>query len=217
MKSTKYRILGKLVQLLTLCITTAFLLISCQKNIQNDTSVYREKIQTLTEQLIYGEEEEVRIKALDRLTKMGVKVRYSALNELVKVLDNNPEIFPRMDNEKNPSLLKEILQLPFDQNTPVKKKEYVEVRMMHLGILNSLLKVCMHYRIYYEMVEILYQKYLYGALWSQESLAIYKDKSAAEEFTHARNAAVAFLHLLLDITADDRTKEFIKKCLEQIE
>jgi hypothetical protein len=166
--------------------------------------------------LIYGEEE-VRIKALDSLTKMGVKVRYSALNELVKVLDNNPEIFPRMDNEKNPSLLKEILQLPFDQNTPIKKKKYVEVRMMHLRILNNLLKVCMHYRIYYEMVEILYQKYLYGNLWSQESLVIYKDKSAAEEFTHARNAAVANLHLLLDITADDRTKEFIKKCLEQIE
>ena len=216
MNSTKYRHFGRLVQLLTLCITTAFLLISCQKNIQNNTSVYREKIQILTEQLIYGEEE-VRIKALDRLTKMGAKVRYSAINELVKVLDNNPEIFPRMDNEKNPSLLKEILQLPFDQNTPIKKKEYVEVRMMHLRILNSLLKVCMHYRIYYEMVEILYQKYLYGTLWSQESLAIYKDKSAAEEFTHARNAAVANLHLLLNITADDRTKEFIKKCLEQIE
>ena len=69
--------------------------------------------------------------------------------------------------------------------------------------------------MYQEMAVILCKKYSYGALWSQEALTVYKNKSAATEFTHARNGARANLRLLLSITSDEITKNLINECLKK--
>jgi hypothetical protein len=198
-------------------ILSLFIINSCQKDMLPNQYIQEEGIKTLTEQLIYGKEEEVRIKALDDLTGMGIKVRYSAINEFINAAESNPDLFPKENYEKNQSLLREIITARLKDNETKNKKECIEERMLHLRMLNRLLKLSMQYKVYYEMAKILHQKYLYGTLWSQESRNIYKDKSAAIEFDHAKNAAVANLHLLLKVAKDERTKNFVRERLGEID
>jgi hypothetical protein len=75
----------------------------------------------------------------------------------------------------------------------------------------------MQYKMYHEVAEMLYQKYLYGDLWYKESLDRYNNNAEAVEFEHARNAATANLHLLLKIVSEERTRNFINQCLAEIE
>lgn len=215
--NTVNRYFGKIVELIILFIITPLFLLTCQQNIKTNLGVHGEEIKALTERFIYGKEEEARIEVLDDLTKMGVKVRYNAIDELINASEKNFELFPRGNDEKKQSLLKEIKTAYLNDDKAKNKKECVKERMMHLRMLNRLLTFGMQYKMYYEVAEILYQKYLYGTLWFQESLNIYKNKSAASEFTHARNAAIANLHLLLKIAKEERTKNFIRKCLEEID
>lgn len=190
---------------------------SCHKGKLPNQDIQDKEIKMLTEQLINGKEEEVRINALDDLTRMGIKVRYNAINELVNTAENNAELFPRENADKNQSLLKEIISAHLNDSKAKNKKEYVKERMIYLQMLNRLLKFSMQSKMYYEMAEILYQKYLYGTLWYQESLDLYKDNSVVVEFDHARNAAIANLHLLLKVAKEEKTKDFIRKCLEEID
>ena len=189
---------------------------SCHKGRLPNQDTQDEEIKTLTEQLIYGGDEESRIKALDDLTRIDSNVRYDALNKFISAVENNPELFPKEEVDEDQSLLKEIITARLNDNKDNNKKEYVKERMMYLQMLNRLLTFSMQYKLYYEIAEILYQKYLYGALWYQESLTIFKDKSAATEFEHARNAAVANLHLLLKVAKGEKTKNFIRECLEEM-
>jgi len=189
---------------------------SCHKGRLPNQDTQDEEIKTLTEQLIYGGDEESRIKALDDLTRIDSNVRYDALNKFISAVENNPELFPKEEADEAQSLLKEIITARLNDNKDNNKKKYIKERMMYLQMLNRLLRFSMQYKLYYEIAEILYQKYLYGALWSQESLTIFKDKSAATEFEHARNAAVANLHLLLKVAKGEKTKNFIRQCLEEM-
>ena len=189
---------------------------SCHKDRLPNQDIQDEEIKTLTDQLIYGEEEESRIKALDDLTRIDSNVRYDALNKFISVVESNPELFPKEEADEAQSLLKEIITARLNDNKDNNKKKYIKERMMYLQMLNRLLRFSMQYKLYYEIAEILYQKYLYGALWYQESLTIFKDKSAATEFEHARNAAVANLHLLLKVAKGEKTKNFIRECLEEM-
>ena len=189
---------------------------SCHKDRLPNQDIQDEEIKTLTEQLIYGGDEESRIKALDDLTRIDINVRYDALNKFISAVENNPELFPKEEADEAQSLLKEIITARLNDNKDNNKKKYIKERMMYLQMLNRLLRFSMQYKLYYEIAEILYQKYLYGALWSQESLTIYKNKSAATEFEHARNAAVANLHLLLKVAKGEKTKKFIRQCLEEM-
>ena len=189
---------------------------SCHKDRLPNQDIQDEKIKTLTNQLIYGGEEKSRIKALDDLTRIDIKVRYDALNEFISAVESNPGLFPKEEADEDQSLLKEIIIARLNDNKDNNKKEYVKERMMYLQMLNRLLTFSMQYKLYYEIAEILYQKYLYGALWSQESLTIFQNKSAATEFEHARNAAVANLHLLLKVAKGEKTKNFIRQCLKEM-
>ena len=189
---------------------------SCHKGRLPNQDIQDEEIKTLTDQLIYGGEEESRIKALDDLTRIDSNVRYDALNKFINAVENNPELFPKEEADEAQSLLKEIITARLNDNKDNNKKKYIKERMMYLQMLNRLLRFSMQYKLYYEIAEILYQKYLYGALWSQESRTIFKDKSAATEFEHARNAAVANLHLLLKVAKGEKTKNFIRQCLEEM-
>ena len=189
---------------------------SCHKDMLVNQDIRSEQIKTLTERLIYEKEEETRIKALDDLTRMDIKVRYSALNELINAVESNPELFPSEKAVENPPLLNEIITARLNYHKDKNQKEYVKERMMYLQMLNRFLRLSMQYKWYYEMAKILYKKYLYGALWSQESLAVYKNKSAATEFEHAKNAAIANLHLLLKIAQEERTKNFVRQRLVEM-
>lgn len=189
---------------------------SCHKGRLPNQDIQDEKIKTLTEQLIYGGEEESRIKALDDLTRIDIKVRYDALNKFISAVESNHELFPKEEADEDQSLLKEIITARLNDNKDNNKKKYVKERMMYLQMLNRLLTFSMQHKLYYEIAEILYQKYLYGALWSQESLTIFKNKSAATEFEHARNAAVANLHLLLKVAKGEKTRNFIRQCLAEM-
>jgi hypothetical protein len=191
---------------------------SCHKAMLTNQVVQEKEIKKLTEQLIYGKEEEVRIKALNDLTRMGIKVRYNAVDELLSAAESNPELFPRENYEKNQSLLKGLIKAEYlNENKAKNGKEYVKVRTMHLQILNRMVVFSIRNRMYYETAKIFYQKYLYGTLWSKESLNIYKNRSAATEFDNARNAGVAYLQFLSEIVRDERTKNLIIKYLEQID
>ncbi len=189
---------------------------SCHKDMLANNNMRNEEIKILTERLIYEKEEETRIKALDDLTRMDIKVRYSALNEFINALESNLELFPSGKADENSSLLKEIITARLNDDKDKNQKEYEKERMMYLQMLNRFLRLSMQYKWYYEMAKILYQKYLYGALWSQESLAVYKNKSAATEFEHARNAAIANLHLLLKVAQEERTKNFVRQRLVEM-
>ena len=68
---------------------------SCHKDRLPNQDIQDQKIKTLTDQLIYGEEEESRIKALNDLTRIDIKVRYDALNKFISAMESNPELFPK--------------------------------------------------------------------------------------------------------------------------
>lgn len=186
---------------------------SCQKAIVAPQEGEDDHIKTLISILVYGEEEEVRINALNALTKKDA--RYSAINELIIASETKPELFPRDISGENQSLLKEIITTPVIDTKEQKEKDYIEERKVHLRMLNRLLKLTMGYRMYYEVATILHQKYLYGTLWSQEIIALYNNKPSATEFVHARNAAIANLQLLLTIVKEERTRSYIEKCLKE--
>jgi len=192
-------------------------IVSCTKGALIDKNVQDDTVGTLTEKLIYGEDDGERIKALNDLTGAGVQARYNAIREFVNAVEKKPDLFPKDDPDREQSLLKEIITARLNDTASNKNKEYVKERMNYLSLLNRLLRFGMQYKIYYEVAEMLYQKYVYGALWYRESLDIYKNKTAAVEFEHARNAALANLQLLSKIVKEGRTLNFINKCLSEIE
>ncbi len=122
---------------------------SCHKDRLPNQDIQDEKIKTLTDQLIYGGEEESRIKALDDLTRIDIKVRYDALNEFISAVESNPELFPKEEADEDQSLLKEIIIARLNDNKDNNKKEYVKERMMYLQMLNRLLRFSMQYKLYY--------------------------------------------------------------------
>ncbi len=198
-------------------ILTVVIIASCAQGVFTDKTMQDDTIKVLTEQLISGQEEEGRIKALNDLTAMGTQVRHNAMNKFVKAVENNPDLFPREKPDSNQSLIKEIITAHFNGTGNKKKKAYMKERKQHLAILNRLVGLSMQYKMYHEVAEMLYQKYLYGDLWYMESLDMFNNKAEAVEFEHARNAAIANLHLLLKIVREERTKNFINKCLDEIE
>lgn len=198
-------------------ILAVVIIASCNKGVLPDKTMQEDTIKALTEQLISGQEEEGRIKALNDLTGMGPQVRHSAIIKFVKAVENNPDLFPRENPDSNQSLIKEIITAHFNGTANKKKKEYMKERMQHLAILNRMIGFSMQYKMYHEVAEMLYQKYLYGDLWYRESLDMFNNKAEAVEFEHARNAAIANLHLLLKIASEERTRNFINKCLDEIE
>ena len=157
----------------------------------------------------------MRVRALNDLTAMSVADRYRALNVFISAMENDPALFPR-ENDKDQSLFQEIITACVNDNTYRNKKEYIKERMMYLQVLNRFLRLSMQHKFYYEMAKILYQKYLYGMVWSQETLDVYEDKSAATEFEHAKNAAIANLHLLLKVAKEERTKNYVRISLEKM-
>jgi hypothetical protein len=198
-------------------ILAVVIIASCNKGVLPEKTIQDDTIKALTEQLISGQEEEGRIKALNDLTAMGTQVRHNAMNKFVKAVENNPDLFPRENPDSNQSLIKEIITAHFNGTGNKKKKAYMKERKQHLAILNRLVGLSMQYKMYHEVAEMLYQKYLYGDLWYRESLDRFNNKAEAVEFEHARNAAIANLHLLFKIVSEERTKDFIGKCLEEIE
>lgn len=190
---------------------------ACHKAMIANQDMLDQEIATLTDQLIYGEDEKMHIKALHALTERGAQVRNDAVSKLIKTAKNDPKLFPRNQSAKNPSLLQEIMKADYLlDNKAQNQKEYVKLRMMHLKMLNHMVEFCIEFKAYAEMTEILYQKYLYGTAWSKETLSIYNNKSAAAEFRQAGNASIAYLQLLLEIVRDAETKNVINKYLKEI-
>ena len=191
---------------------------SCHKAITTNQLLQEKEIKALTNQLTYGKVEGVRIKALNDLTRMGVRVRHNAVDEFLSAAENNRELFPRENYEKNQSLLKGLIKAEYlNENKAKNEKEYLKVRMMHLQVLNRMVVFSIRNKMYYEAAEIFYHKYLYGTLWSRELLNIYKNKSTVTEFNNARNAGIAYLQFLSGIVRDERTTNLINKYLEEID
>lgn len=203
---------------LFLCL---LLVAGCRQVMLPGQSLQDKEVAMLSGQLIYLEETEVRIKALKDLTGIGIKVRYNAINDFLKAAKNYPELFPRDDEKKDKkgqSLLMEIIRVDYlNENKAPDEKEYMNVRMLHLKMMNKMLELTIKNRMYYETAELCFQKYLYGTLWSQEALSRYKNRPRAAEFERARNAGVVYLQLLLDLVGDERSKNLIIKYLEQVD
>ena len=178
------------------------------------------KIKELTAQLIYGNVEALRIKALNDLTRAGPEVRYHAIDELVKESEGNPGLFPRgnyEENEKKQSLLMEIIDVDYLNENMAdieNEAEYVKPRLMHLHMLNRMVVCSIGIKLNYEAAKIFYRKYFYGTLWSQKSL---QNRSAVTEFNNARNAGIAYLKFMSGMVKEERTKQLIRRYLEEID